>query len=73
MVMKLIKYLILLLGQEGDKLKAVVYLELAARAGETAATHEKNVILQNMSRNFREKAMYLADTWRAFPSSRLTT
>ncbi|KAH8500008.1 hypothetical protein H0E87_015301 [Populus deltoides] len=32
------------LFSEGEKLKAVVYLELATHAGETAAVHVKNVI-----------------------------
>ncbi|KAL3501144.1 hypothetical protein ACH5RR_035593 [Cinchona calisaya] len=54
----------------GDMMKAVVYLELATRGGETAATHVKNVILQQLSTTSRDQAMDLADNWRALPSSR---
>lgn len=57
-------------GQEGDMMKAVVYLELATRAGERAAAHVKNVILQQLSATSRDRAILLADTWRALPSSR---
>jgi len=57
-------------GQEGEQLKAVVYLELATRAGETAAAHVKNVILQQLSATSRDRVMNLADNWRALPSSR---
>ncbi|OMO80086.1 hypothetical protein COLO4_24251 [Corchorus olitorius] len=58
------------LFSEGEMLKAVVYLELATRSGETAATHVKNVILQQLSATSRDRAMLLADSWRALPSSR---
>ena len=51
-------------------MKAVVYLELATRAGETAAAHVKNVILQQLSATSRDRVMNLADNWRAIPSSR---
>ncbi|KAL3649790.1 hypothetical protein CASFOL_006193 [Castilleja foliolosa] len=54
---------------EGDMTNAVVYLELATRAGETDATHMKNTILQQLSEASRAKAMLLADRWRALPSS----
>lgn len=57
-------------GQEGEKMKAVVYLELAHRAGEAAAAHVKNVILQQLSATSRNQVMSLADNWRALPSSR---
>ncbi|KAJ4843446.1 hypothetical protein Tsubulata_047079 [Turnera subulata] len=57
------------LFSEGEMLKAVVYLELATRAGETAAAHVKNVILQQLSATSRDRAMVLADNWRALPSS----
>ncbi|KAK4380522.1 hypothetical protein RND71_002384 [Anisodus tanguticus] len=50
-------------------MQAVVYLELAARAGEAAADTAKNVILQQMSASSRDRAMFLANNWRAFPSS----
>lgn len=51
-------------------MKAVVYLELATRAGETAAAHVKNVILQQLSATSHDHAMLLADSWRALPSFR---
>ncbi|GMI90195.1 hypothetical protein like AT1G70590 [Hibiscus trionum] len=60
----------LALFSEGEMMKAVVYLELATRSGETAATHVKNVILQQLSAPARERALLLADNWRALPSSR---
>ncbi|KAL0447163.1 UNVERIFIED_CONTAM: F-box protein [Sesamum latifolium] len=55
---------------EGDMMKAVVYLELATRAGERAAARLKSVILQQLSATSRDRAMLLADSWRALPSSR---
>ncbi|KAK3028192.1 hypothetical protein RJ639_039475 [Escallonia herrerae] len=54
----------------GEMMKAVVYLELATRAGESAAARVKNVILQQLSASSRDRAMLLADNWRALPSSR---
>ncbi|KAG8493074.1 hypothetical protein CXB51_010371 [Gossypium anomalum] len=60
----------LALFSEGEMMKAVVYLELATRSGETAATHVKNVILQQLSATSRERALLLADNWRALPSAR---
>ncbi|KAG6405683.1 hypothetical protein SASPL_133275 [Salvia splendens] len=56
------------LFSEGDMMKAVVYLELATRAGERAAAHVKNVILQQLSASSRDRAMLLADTWRDLPA-----
>ncbi|KAL9401163.1 hypothetical protein Peur_005012 [Populus x canadensis] len=53
---------------EGEKLKAVVYLELATHAGETAAVHVKNVILQQLPATSRDHVMNLANNWRALPS-----
>ncbi|KAL0297018.1 UNVERIFIED_CONTAM: F-box protein [Sesamum radiatum] len=58
------------LFSEGDMMKAVVYLELATRAGERPAARLKNVILQQLSATSRDRAMLLADSWRALPSSR---
>ncbi|KAF6137049.1 hypothetical protein GIB67_030813 [Kingdonia uniflora] len=58
------------LFSEGEMSKAVVYLELATRAGETAAANVKNVILQQLSPTSRDRAMLLADNWRSLPSSR---
>lgn len=49
-------------------MKAVVYLELATRAGERAAAHVKNVILQQLSASSRDRAMLLADSWRDLPA-----
>ena len=49
-------------------MKAVVYLELATRAGERAAVHVKNVILQRLSAASRDRAMFLVDRWRDLPS-----
>ncbi|KAE8719301.1 F-box protein isoform 4 [Hibiscus syriacus] len=40
------------LVSEGEMMKAVVYLELAIRSGETAATRVKNVILRQLSGRF---------------------
>ncbi|KAL2559841.1 F-box protein [Forsythia ovata] len=58
------------LFSEGEMMKAVVYLELAMRAGETAAAHVKNVIVQQLSATSRDRAIHLADNWRALPSIR---
>ncbi|KAF7829320.1 F-box protein [Senna tora] len=52
----------LALFSEGDMMKAVVYLELATRAGEEAAAHVKNVILQRLSAASRDHVMCLADS-----------
>lgn len=49
-------------------MKAVVYLELATHAGETAAVHVKNVILQQLPATSRDHVMNLANNWRALPS-----
>ncbi|GMH01567.1 hypothetical protein Nepgr_003406 [Nepenthes gracilis] len=56
------------LFSEGEMMKAVVYLELASRAGEAGASPVKNVILQQLSATSRDRAMLLADSWRALPS-----
>ena len=55
--------------QEGQMMKAVVYLELATRAGERGAANVKNVILQQLSATSRDRVMLQADNWRALPSS----
>ncbi|KAK8314691.1 hypothetical protein V6Z12_D01G188200 [Gossypium hirsutum] len=60
----------LALFSEGELLKAIVYLELATRSGEAAATHVKNAILQQLSATSRDLALLLTDNWRALPSSR---
>ncbi|XP_004489784.1 F-box protein At1g70590 [Cicer arietinum] len=59
----------LALYSEGDMLKALVYLELASRAGEKGAAHVKNVIVHRLSAASRNHAMHLADSWRALPSN----
>ncbi|KDP26648.1 hypothetical protein JCGZ_17806 [Jatropha curcas] len=56
------------LFSDGEMMKAVVYLELATRSGETAAAHVKDVILQQLSAPSRDRAMLLANNWRALPS-----
>lgn len=56
------------LFSEGEMLKAVLYLELATRAGETGASHVKDVILQQLSPASRDHAMRLADNWRPLPA-----
>ncbi|WCJ38520.1 F-box family protein [Euphorbia peplus] len=56
------------LFSEGEMMKAVVYLELATRSGETPAAHVKNVILQQLSGPSRDRVMHLADNWRPLPS-----
>lgn len=60
----------LALFSEGEMMKAAVYLELATRAGESAAAHVKNVVFQQLSPPSRQRAVDLADNWRALPSSR---
>ncbi|KAL1317125.1 hypothetical protein HN51_069220 [Arachis hypogaea] len=58
----------LALFSEGDMMKAVVYLELATRAGERGASHVKNEASHRLSAASRDHAMHLADSWRALPS-----
>ncbi|KAK9751084.1 hypothetical protein RND81_02G240500 [Saponaria officinalis] len=57
---------------EGETTLAVVYLELACRAGEVGASHVRDVILLQLSDASRDRAMQIADKWRALPSSRFT-
>ncbi|CAM8956160.1 unnamed protein product [Rhodiola kirilowii] len=59
----------LFLFLEGAKMNAVVYLELATRAGETAASHVRDVILQQLSASSQARVTSLADSWRALPST----
>lgn len=47
---------------------AAVYLELATRAGETAAGHVKTALFEQMSPASRERTIQLADNWRALPA-----
>uniref|UniRef100_A0A7N0VEJ3 Uncharacterized protein n=1 Tax=Kalanchoe fedtschenkoi TaxID=63787 RepID=A0A7N0VEJ3_KALFE len=58
----------LFLFSEGEMMDAVLYLELATRAGETAASHVRDVILQQLSESSRARVTSLADNWRALPS-----
>lgn len=51
-------------------LKAVLYLELAERGGETAASHVKEVVHQQLSDTVRDRAIHQANNWRALPSTR---
>ncbi|PHT60371.1 F-box protein [Capsicum baccatum] len=57
------------LFSEGETMQAVVYLELASRAGEVTANPVKNVILQELSASRQDHAMFLANSWLALPSS----
>ncbi|KAK6160229.1 hypothetical protein DH2020_003610 [Rehmannia glutinosa] len=52
------------LFSEGEMMKAVVYLELATRAGETAAAHVKDAIIRKLSAASRDKAMILLQRLR---------
>lgn len=58
----------LFLFSEGEMMNAVVYLELATRAGETVASHVRDVILQKLSPSSQSRVTSLADSWRALPS-----
>ncbi|CAN8235711.1 unnamed protein product [Cochlearia groenlandica] len=60
----------LALFSEGAMLKSVLYLELAERGGETAASHVKEVIHQQLSADSRVHAINQANNWRALPSTR---
>lgn len=51
-------------------LKSVLYLELAERGGETAASHVKEVIQQQLSATSRDHAIHQANNWRALPATR---
>ncbi|PKA57790.1 F-box protein [Apostasia shenzhenica] len=48
----------------GETMKALVYVELAVRAGEAAASHIRDVIVQSLSQPLRDQAMSTADRWR---------
>lgn len=56
--------------QEGAMLKSVLYLELAERGGESAATHVKEVIHQQLSATSRGHAIHQANNWRPLPATR---
>lgn len=59
----------LALYSDGDMIKALVYLELASRAGEKGASHVKNVIVHRLSAVSQNHAMHLANSWGALPSN----
>ena len=48
----------------GEHTKALVYLELATRAGETSALSVKELIMEALSPSLRNRAMALADQWQ---------
>ncbi|PKU81658.1 F-box protein At1g70590 isoform X1 [Dendrobium catenatum] len=52
------------LFSSGETMKALVYVELAFRAGETAASHIRDVIVHALSQPLRDCAMTSADKWR---------
>uniref|UniRef100_A0A0C9S8S1 TSA: Wollemia nobilis Ref_Wollemi_Transcript_3752_1321 transcribed RNA sequence n=1 Tax=Wollemia nobilis TaxID=56998 RepID=A0A0C9S8S1_9CONI len=60
----------LTLFAEGDGGYALVFLELATRAGETAATHIRDVLLQQLSPKLRAYAITCADNWQTKQASR---
>lgn len=50
-------------------MNAVVYLELATRAGEMDAAPARDAVLEQLSATSRDRAVLLADKWRALASS----
>eukprot|EP00249_Psilotum_nudum_P024205 c29121_g1_i1 orf=381-1739(+) len=54
----------LTLFSEGDGGYALVFLELATRAGETAATHLRDALLEELSPKMRAHAIACADKWQ---------
>eukprot|EP00249_Psilotum_nudum_P024207 c29121_g1_i4 orf=352-1692(+) len=54
----------LTLFSEGDGGHALVFLELATRAGETAATHLRDALLEELSPTMRAHAIACADKWQ---------
>lgn len=50
--------------QAGDKVKCLMYLELATRRGEAAAAHMRDVILESFSVVNVQHAMSDADKWK---------
>lgn len=55
---------------EGDGGHALVFLELATRAGEAAATHIRDVLLQQLSPRLKAHAIACADNWQIRQASR---
>ncbi|CAE5963704.1 unnamed protein product [Arabidopsis arenosa] len=60
----------LALFSEGAMLKSILYLELAERGGEAAATHIKEVIHQQLSATSRGHVINQANNWRPLPATR---
>ncbi|KAL9311326.1 F-box protein [Arabidopsis thaliana] len=64
----------LALFSEGEMLKSVLYLELAERGGEAAATPVKEVVHQQLSATFGGQAVHhaihQANNWRPLPVTR---
>ncbi|CAH8257741.1 unnamed protein product [Arabidopsis lyrata] len=60
----------LALFSEGAMLKSVLYLELAERGGESAATHIKEVIHQQLCATSRGHVINQASNWRPLPATR---
>ncbi|XP_066348919.1 F-box protein At1g70590-like [Miscanthus floridulus] len=48
----------------GDRVKSLMYLELATRRGETAAAHMRDVIFESLSVVNAQRAMSDADKWK---------
>ncbi|XP_037485973.1 F-box protein At1g70590-like [Triticum dicoccoides] len=48
----------------GDKVRSLMYLELATRLGESAASHMRDVILESLSPAIAQRALSDADRWR---------
>eukprot|EP00249_Psilotum_nudum_P009882 c22211_g1_i1 orf=215-1540(+) len=55
---------------EGDGGMALVFLELATRAGESAATHPRDALLEELSPKMRAHAIACADKWQVKQNSR---
>lgn len=55
---------------EGDGGHALIFLELATRAGEAAATHIRDVLLQQLSPKLKAHAIAWADNWQTRQASR---
>lgn len=47
---------------------AAVYLELATRAGETAAGHVRTALFEQMSPASQERTIQIANNWHALPA-----
>ncbi|CAL9240186.1 unnamed protein product [Arabidopsis halleri] len=60
----------LALFSEGAMLKSVLYLELAERGGEAAATHIKEVVHQQLSATSRGHVLHEANNWHPLPATR---